>query len=679
MVEPVSKTPRGEGALSCSSPHLLASLSVWGIYGAVETLLTSYLPFISSPAYSFHDNPCALAALLFLLYPLAGAVQGTLLSLWAKGRAPREGKSSEISLSLLVFASVYALYCLFQGAWTALLPLFLLFLFRKRDLSPWVSVFLLVGSVHLWGARPHWSPLLRGGLIALLLLGGALFSLLLKRLFSTQSLGGRLLFRPPPLSLCPFLLVLSAGLFFFVHQEPSYPSGISERGARGNLPPIFLIIWDTVRADHLTPYGYSLPTTPHLERFVKEGATLYRNHYALSNYTLPTHATLFTGVEPVAHRAFGTPRHPLGLPFADRFETLPLFLKKRGYLNMAFVTNYGYVSKELDFSKGFLYYDDRSRVTLLGVRREYFFREGVLRAVSNLFGSFFQRRFRTSEEVIPQSLRALDWARKRGTPFFFYNLMDAHHPYLPPEPFRSRFGDPSLESYWMYNKRLLRDPRSLSPEEKQRLKSFYLSQYDGALAYLDHWFGLFLEGLKRRDLYDDSLIILVSDHGEALGEGERYGHNLNLEDYQIKVPLVIKYPGQRESAVVEEIVSQLDLLPTIADVVGAKPPMGVSGRSLRGELKPAETVPSESYVPSNSWGKDLRHQSYEAVELRLTAAAGRRDYLLRGGETPREREEPFAGALNRYLSLRSQAVGKETKGKAPSKEALDKLRSLGYL
>ena len=66
------------------------------------------------------------------------------------------------------------------------------------------------------------------------------------------------------------------------------------------------------------------------------------------------------------------------------------------------------------------------------------------------------------------------------------------------------------------------------------------------------------------------------------------------------------------------------------------------------------------------------------MELRLTAAAGRRDYLLRG-ETPREREEPFAGALNRYLSLRSQAVGKETKGKAPSKEALDKLRSLGYL
>ncbi len=117
MMEPVSKTPRGEGALSCRSPHLLASLSVWGIYGAVETLLTSYLPFFSSPAYSFHDNHWALAALL-LLYPLAGAVQGTLLSLWAKGRAPREGKSSEISLSLLVFASVYALYCLFQGAWT---------------------------------------------------------------------------------------------------------------------------------------------------------------------------------------------------------------------------------------------------------------------------------------------------------------------------------------------------------------------------------------------------------------------------------------------------------------------------------------------------------------------------------------------------------------------------------
>lgn len=674
MTIAVSGTPPAERSLPFKSPYFLASLSAWGIYGVVETLLTSYLPFFSSPVYSFHDNPWALVALLFLIYPLGGAVQGTFFSLWARVRDLKEAPA----LPLLAFAAIYALYALLQGAWVVLAPLVFLFLLRKRDLSPWVALFLLVGSVHLWGARPLWSPLLRGGLIALLLLGGALSSLLFKRLFSTQSLGGRLLFRPTPLSLFLLLLVLSAGLFLFVHQEPSYPSGISERGARRSLPPIFLIVWDTARADHLTPYGYSLPTTPHLEGFVKEGATLYRNHYALSNYTLPTHATLFTGVEPVAHRAFATPRHPLGLPFADRFETLPLFLKKRGYLNMAFVTNYGYVSKELDFSKGFLYYDDRSRVTLLGVRREYFFREGVLRAVSNLLGSRFQRRFRTSEEVIPQSLRALDWARKRGTPFFFYNLMDAHHPYLPPEPFRSRFGDPSLESFWMYNKRLLRDPRSLSSEKKQRLKSFYLSQYDGALAYLDHWFGLFLEGLKRRDLYDDSLIILVSDHGEALGEGERYGHNITLEDHQIKVPLVIKYPGQREPAVVEEVVSQLDLFPTIADVVGAKPPAGLSGRSLRGGPESDGVVSSESYISSDSWGEERLCRSDEAVELRLIAAVGRRDYLLKK-ENPREREEPFAGALNRYLSLRRQAVGKGTKGKASTKEALEKLRSLGYL
>ena len=277
-----------------------------------------------------------------------------------------------------------------------------------------------------------------------------------------------------------------------------------------------------------------------------------------------------------------------------------------------------------------------------------------------------------------QSLRALEWARKRGTPFFFYNLMDAHHPYLPPEPFRSRFGDPSLESFWMYNKRLLSDPRSLSLEEKQRLKTFSLSQYDGALAYLDHWFGLFLEGLKRRDLYDGSLIILVADHGEALGEGDHYGHNINLEDHQIKVPLVIKYPGQREPAVVEEVASQLDLFPTIADVVGAKPPAGLSGRSLLGGPGSGEVAPSESNISSDSWGKNRSYKSYEAVELRLIAAVGRRDYLLKK-ETPREREEPFAGALNRYLSLRRQAVGKGTKGKAPTKEALEKLKSLGYL
>ncbi|HPB56555.1 MAG TPA: sulfatase-like hydrolase/transferase, partial [Candidatus Aminicenantes bacterium] len=172
--------------------------------------------------------------------------------------------------------------------------------------------------------------------------------------------------------------------------------------------------------------------------------------------------------------------------------------------------------------------------------------------------------------------------------------------------------------------------------------------------------------------------ILVSDHGEDLGEGGHYGHNINLEDHQIKVPLVIKYPGQREPAVVKEVVSQLDLFPTIADVVGAKPPAGLSGRSLRGGPESDGVVPSESYVISNSWGKDLLHRFDDAVELRLIAAVGRRDYSL-NEENLREREEPFAGALNRYLSLRRQAVGKGTRGKAPTKEALEKLRSLGYL
>ena len=230
----------------------------------------------------------------------------------------------------------------------------------------------------------------------------------------------------------------------------------------------------------------------------------------------------------------------------------------------------------------------------------------------------------------------------------------------------------------MYNAKVLRDPRPLSSEKKQRLKSFSLSQYDGALAYLDHWFGLFLEELKRRDLFDDSLIILVADHGEALGEGDRYGHNVTLENHQIKVPLVIKYPGQRKPAVVEEVVSQLNLFPTIADVVGAKPPAGLSGRSLRRGSESGEVVSSESYISSDSWGEERLCRFDDAVELRLTGATGRREYSLKE-ETPREREEPFAGALNRYLSLRRQAKGRGTQGKAPTKDALEKLRSLGYL
>lgn len=664
------------------------SLSLWGIYGVVETLLTSYLPLLTQNYFIFIANPFVLFALLFFFYPFLGVAQATLLSLVLKGQAVTT--KALWSISLLLFTLIFTIHALCQGIWAVIpgafcVALLAVFLWRRGEesLSPWLAVVFLTGIIHLWEARPYWPWFVRLFLIVLFITFSMGILWVAKKTLGKKKAWEALLFRSSPLSVFLILFFLFLGLFLFLFKKPELKQLKGVKGVASDLPPIVLIVWDSARLDHLSLYGYEKPTTPNLERFYQEGATLYRNHFAVSNYTLPTHVTIFTGVGPCQHGVISTPQNPYGFSFADRYVTLPLFLSQQGYRNMAFVANFSYVSGELDFSKGFSYYENRSKTAFLNARRGYFFREGVRRLAVKKFGTKWLAIYKTAGELTDQSLGILDRDRGGKIPIFlFYNFMDAHSPYVPPEPFKNRFGDPALGEAVGYGEKIGMDNRALSPEKHGLLQRYMTSQYDGGLAYMDHHFGRLMDGLKKRGLYEKALIILISDHGEFLGEEGRYGHGVTLENIMIHVPLLVKYPGQKLPVAVDEIVSQIDIFPTVVDVLGLPTLKDFSGKSLRSLLPdPLRIVMAESNSPRENTGSSWRMREV-STEVALMCAGRKRVYAFEGsGLSPySEMEEPFKRVLKEYILIRQQkGTRKPALTEERRRKVIKMLKTIGYI
>jgi arylsulfatase A-like enzyme len=362
-------------------------------------------------------------------------------------------------------------------------------------------------------------------------------------------------------------------------RRPPSPSPSGPNSA----PNVLLIVLDTVRADHLSLYGYGRDTTPNLTRLANQGARFQRAR-AAAPWTLPSHASLFTGRWP----------HELGverLGWLDgTYTTLAEFLRMRGYSTGGFVANHFFCGHESGLSRGFDTY------------RDYPVTPGdVLRASS--LGWFLARNLERAREDILWAMTAegparmsldfprktaaavnrefLDWLDHRDDrPFFaFLNYFDAHDPYLPPDrpdrPFgaapRSRRQFRMLRDWQTIRKEAL-DPASLSLAR---------DAYDDCLASLDRDLGRLFEELRRRDLLEPTLLILTADHGEQFGEHGSFGHGLSLYEPEVHVPLVIVSPGRVPGGmVVDEAVSLRDVPATVVDLIGGEGPSPFLGRSL---------------------------------------------------------------------------------------------------
>lgn len=292
---------------------------------------------------------------------------------------------------------------------------------------------------------------------------------------------------------------------------------------------------DTVRADHLSCYGYSRPTTPHLDAFAA-GADRYAVARSTAPWTLPSHASLFTGKAPQLHGAdaFKLPSGAVAdaAPLsADEF-TLAEALAEAGYATGAFVANKGYVNPRMGLAQG--------------------------------FGEFMNERY----DALEMSRRAAQWiaAQPAERPWFvFVNYMDAHRPYntnaLPGEraaqlPAPPKEGEPnavaSLDA--LYNHVFLRKEPP-PPEMVQRV----VDNYDLALANLDLGLGALFADLRARGLLDDALVIVTSDHGEYFGEHDLVEHSKDVYEEALRIPLIVKRPGQAAGRVLDAPISLADV------------------------------------------------------------------------------------------------------------------------
>lgn len=338
-----------------------------------------------------------------------------------------------------------------------------------------------------------------------------------------------------------------------------------ERLATNNLPAaapgapnVLVIVVDTLRADHLSTYGYDRDTSPHIDELARQG-TVFDNAIAPSAYTLPSHASLLTGRYTYEHGVeWDTPT----AFFETDYPSIAEELRLRGYRTGAFSANLFWFTHIYGFGRGFIRFEDYFHSLEDMVFRTLYGRvieKSILRQLG--FENIAGRKL--AEDVNQSFLR---WAQEYNQrPFFaFLNFNDTHDPYQPPQPYRNMFSEQENPG-GMLNCNVGRCNISLTPEQEQG----EIAAYDGAIRYVDDQLGDLFEALENLDLARNTLIIVTSDHGEALGEHGMYLHDNSLYREVIHVPLILWWPDHVPGGTrISQPVSLTSLPATIMALIG---------------------------------------------------------------------------------------------------------------
>jgi choline-sulfatase len=326
------------------------------------------------------------------------------------------------------------------------------------------------------------------------------------------------------------------------------------RGTPGSAPPrqpaprrrprnVIVYLVDALRADHLGCYGYSRPVSPHVDAFARQ-ATLFRHAVAQCSWTRPSVTTVLTGLLPRTHNVQGR-RDAL----AQQALTLAEMLQSRGYRTAGFVTNPN-VARSVGLAQGFETY------RLLPGNRN------------------------AATDVNAQATAWLDSARKPGQPFFLYlHTVEPHSPYCPPPPFRRRFA-PAVRDETLTGRRILKQLHQGGRQGTPELRRDLLDLYDAEIAANDAAFGELVDALVRRRLWEETVVVFLSDHGEEFLDHGGWEHGETLHSEMLDVPLIVRVPGYGNGSLVDRQAQHADVVPTILDLVGIPVPAAVEGRSL---------------------------------------------------------------------------------------------------
>ncbi len=337
---------------------------------------------------------------------------------------------------------------------------------------------------------------------------------------------------------------------------------------RGSKPNVLVLLVDTLRADHLGAYGYDRDTSPNFDRLAERGQ-LFRNAVAQSSWTLPSTASLLTGLYPQTHGSLegATIRLRRTLP------TLPELVFDQSIATGGFAANF-IISEKNGFDRGF---------------------------------QKLEELFLQPAAVLNES--AVEWVRRQGgRPFFGYvHYFDPHSPYAPPAPYDTMFTSLDIDPerardvvlrwtrlevetplYSMFEWKVAPEVEGdfhVDVPKRELILSEWLVQhwidrYDGEIRYWDDQLGHLLGELEAEGVLDNTWILITSDHGEAFGEHAFFGHGTNLHDELIRVPFLIVPPGNEPGRVIDEPVELIDIFPTVLSIFGLPVPEGAPGRVL---------------------------------------------------------------------------------------------------
>jgi arylsulfatase A-like enzyme/Tfp pilus assembly protein PilF len=357
-------------------------------------------------------------------------------------------------------------------------------------------------------------------------------------------------------------------------------------------PNVILITLDTTRADRMGFLGSQRGLTPNLDALARQ-SVVFTRAYSQVPLTTASHATILTGTYPQFHQV-----NDFGVSLAQDLPYAPYIFRGNGYHTAAFV--------------GSLVLDPEARSA-----------SGFDRGFDTYDAGFHRRRMgedryhsieRRGGEVVAHALAWLN-IHQKGPFFIWVHLYDAHDPYDPPEPYKSRYAS---------------------------------APYDGEIAYVDAAVGKFLSWLRLRGLYDGALIAVMADHGEALGEHGETTHGIFLYDETIHVPLLFKLPRERSAGTrLDSRVGLVDVLPTTLQAVGIAVPREVQGESLLSLFKPTTLKPS------------------------LASQAGASKAAALSPDRPAYAESDYPHRTFGWSSLRSLRTGKYLFIEAPRKELYD--------
>jgi len=419
---------------------------------------------------------------------------------------------------------------------------------------------------------------------------------------------------------CLALGLVGAVLLFPGQSVSSTPSEESPT-PRLNL---LLVTIDTLRADRLSCYDESHVRTPAIDALASRG-TLFARAFAHVPLTLPSHASLLLGTTPLGHGVHDN----LNFVVIEEFTTLAEYLRDQGYRTAAFVGAYP-LDARFGLAQGFEVYDDQ-------YQRRF-----------NVKPSTLERR---AEEVVA---RAVEYLERAASPWFVWvHCYDPHLPYDPPEPYRGRFAE---------------------------------NPYDGEVAYVDATLARLFGRLEALGRDKDTVIVLTGDHGEALGDHGEESHGYFAYNECLWVPLIIVAPGGEPRRVAEP-VGHIDVFPTVCDLLDLERPPFLRGRSLQAALRGRKAAPEPIYFESldpyysKGWapirGFISGNEKFIDSPIAELYDLGR-DFGETANLASSDEIGPYRRRLETIVEKHSSPAGGSAR-RAPDREILEKLRSLGYL